>query len=492
MRLRPLIILVILALASSMQGQVSLSLKDVIRIAADSSLAAFKARNLYQASYWEFRAYTAQKKPILSFDSYPVYYTRSLTKRYNSILDIDEYREEQSFYSSAGLTLTQNLPLSGGSLYINTQVDRLQNFGENDYTQFSTVPVKVGISQPLFGFNEFKWKRRIEPLKYEKAKKVYIQSVENISLQVLAYFFDLIAADIKVGMAEINLANADTLYNIGQQRLQIASLSQADVLTLKVEALNANNELASAKKELQSARFSFNSYLKIDNRQQVKLLLPDSLFTFQVNYDQALTMALERNPDQIDYQQQVLESARDMEQTKRKGIMDASLRASFGLNQESSNLTDSYHAPLDQQNTMISLSVPLIDWGQRRGQYNMAKNNYEAVMLTAEQAEIDFQQKILLTVSDFNMQQEVVKTALETRAVARQAYNITKQRFVIGKTDVNSLSLALERQDKANLNYIEALWLYWEYYYSLRQLTLYDFENNRALIYEFDALMGLE
>lgn len=479
-------VIALLLLSLRVSGQPSLTLSGAIRIANDSSLTAFRYRNLYLASYWDYRSYLAQKKPSLTLNTTPLSYNRSFVQRYNSELDIDEYREQQNLYSYANASLSQNIPFTGGKLYVDTEIGRLQNFGDNDYTQFSSVPLRVGLSQPILGYNRFKWQRKIEPLKYDIARKNYIQSAEAISLQTVTYFFNLLAAQIELNMATVNLANADTLYGIGQKRFEIATLSQAELLTLKVAALTARNDLASANKQLQSARFAFYSFLKLNTGLEVTLTLPDNLPEFQVSFDKALLQAQENNPGLLNYRQQVLESESTVEQTRRNGLMDASLTASYGLNQQSENLPDSYRDPLNQQSAAIGVSIPIVDWGERKGQYNMAKNNYEAMKLSAEQAETDFRQTVMLAVSDFNMQHDVVKTAAETRDAASQAYEITKQRFMIGKSDVNSLSLALERQDQANLNYIEALRLYWKYYYTIRQLTLYDFEKDMALMRAFD------
>lgn len=47
----------------------------------------------------------------------------------------------------------------------------MRNFGEVKSTQFSTIPVRIGYTQQLLGFNQFRWDRRIEPVKYERVKK---------------------------------------------------------------------------------------------------------------------------------------------------------------------------------------------------------------------------------------------------------------------------------------------------------------------------------
>jgi outer membrane protein TolC len=492
MKLIRFILPVLFLIPVSVPGQTTMSLTDAIKTATDSSLAAFKAQNLYMSSYWEYRTYIAQKKPALSLNTILLDYNRALNKVYNSVLNINEYIEQQDIYSSANASVRQNLPFSGGTLYFDSELSRLQNFGQNKYTQFSTVPLRIGLNQPVYGYNMFKWQKKIAPIKYEKAKKSYLQSVESISLRMVDNFFDLLVARIRVTMSSTNVANADTLYNIGQKRLEIASLSLAEVLTLKVDVLNARNDLAEAKKQLKNSQYIFNSYLRLDENKMVDLVIPENLPVYQVSFDEVLQMALLNNPDLLGYQQQILESESELERTKRQNLFNASLNASFGLNQQNSLLPAAYRNPMDQQRASIALTVPIIDWGQGRGKVNMARKNFEVTRLTVEQANVDFRQQVMMTVTNFNMQLDIVKSASETRSAAQQAYEMNKQRFVIGKADVNSLGLALNRQDQANINYLNALRSYWRYYYNLRQLTLYDFENRKALLQDFDEVLGVK
>lgn len=491
MKLKPYILLLLFTIPVSVSGQTTMSLTDAIKTATDSSLAAFKAQNLYLSSYWEYRTYTAQKNPSLTLNTNLFDYNRALTKVYNSVLNINEYIEQQDIYSYANASVRQNLPFSGGTLYFDSELSRLQNFGQNRYTQFSTVPLRIGLNQPVYGYNNFKWQKKIAPLKYDKAKKSYLQSVESISMRMVDFFFDLLVARIKVSMFVTNVANSDTLYNIGQKRLEIASLSLAEVLTLKVDVLNARNDLAEANKQLKNAQYIFNSYLRLEEDKMVDLLIPENLPAYQVSFDEVLQMAFSNNPDLIGYQQQMLESESELEKVKRQNLFNASLNASFGLNQQNPILSQAYRNPMDQQRASIALTVPIIDWGQGRGKVNMARKNFEVTRFTVEQANVDFRQQVMMAVTNFNMQLDIVKSAEETRNAAIQAYEMNKQRFVIGKADVNSIGLALNRQDQANINYLNALRSYWKYYYSLRQLTLYDFEKRKALLQNFDQMLGV-
>ena len=95
-----------------------------------------------------------------------------------------------------------------------------------------------------------------------------------------------------------------------------------------------------------------------------------------------------------------------------------------------------------------------------------------------------------MTVGDFNVQQNLIASAEEALDIAIMAYNETKQRFMIGKADINSLTLSLNRQQEAQRNYITALQNYWLCYYKIRKLTLHDFGRGISLANEFDYEHG--
>lgn len=156
--------------------------------------------------------------------------------------------------------MEQNLDITGGTFYVDSELGYRRLFGETTYNQFSTIPIRIGYSQPVLGFNEFKWQKKIEPLKYEKAKKTLISDLEQISVTSTQYFFNLAIAQINYDMAKDNVESTDTLYHIGRERQKITSISQSDLLTLKLDAINAKNTLKNAEIELKRAMFSLISF----------------------------------------------------------------------------------------------------------------------------------------------------------------------------------------------------------------------------------------
>jgi len=472
-------------------AQKRMTLQETIELASDSSLQAFSSKNLYLSSYWEFRSFKAARLPSLNLDMTPVRYNRNFVSRYDSENDIDVYRQQQSLYSLGNLSIRQNLDLTGGTFFIDSELGYMKSI-ESDYSQFSSVPIRIGYSQDLFGFNSFKWERKIEPLKYEKAKKRLLYNLENIAEQSTQYFFNLAMAQSLYNIAKENVLSDDTLLRIGQERYKIASISQADLLTLELDMVNAQNSLKNAEIDLKRAMFGFVSFLNLDKTTLVKLDLPGRPQNMIINPDLALRYAKENNPDFLGYKQQVLEAEREVDRTQKSSNFDASIYASIGFNKVASDLSGAYKNLLEQDIVSIGLRIPLVDWGVRKGRANMAKNNLNVTKISVQQNELNLEEDVLMTVNDFNIQQDLIKSAEEALRLANMAYEATKQRFVIGKADINSLTLSLNRQKDAQNNYINALRNYWMSYYKIRKLTLYDFEKNESLSIQFDKIYGIQ
>ena len=56
------------ALSAFAQQRITLDLQQTIALANDSSLEAFRTKNMYLAGYWEYRTYKANRLPSLTLN----------------------------------------------------------------------------------------------------------------------------------------------------------------------------------------------------------------------------------------------------------------------------------------------------------------------------------------------------------------------------------------------------------------------------------------
>lgn len=473
------------------QTPTQLSLSKAIELANDSSLAAFQAQNLFLAASWNYRNYIAGKKPGVNLSTNPLTYNRLISKQFNPADTTFNFYQQQNLSSTASLGISQNITPTGGKLYVNSDLGRLQNFGSQALTQFSVTPVRVGIYQPIFGFNTFKWDKKIEPLKFEKAKKDFIASYEKNAVKTVDYYFNLATAQQNFQIARTNNANADTLFNIGQKRFEISTITKADLLNLKLELLNSKDQLSIAKNNLDRAKAILVSFLVLGKGNDVELILPEEIPVLSIEVAKALEQAQKNSPDILNLQQQALEANKNVERAKKESQLNSSLDVSYGLNQTASRLQDAYKRPLEQDAVNISINIPIVDWGLRKGQYNLARRQRDAQMASIKQSKIDFEQDVIMTISEFNIQKDLVNSAREASKVANEAFGIYKLKFINGQTNINELIIQLNRKDAALRNYIATLQSYWKYYYSVRNITQYDFEKDQPLTIDFEKMSAL-
>ncbi|HEY4787297.1 MAG TPA: TolC family protein, partial [Bacteroidales bacterium] len=357
--------------------------------------------------------------------------------------------------------------------------------------QYAASPVlNIKLDQPLFAYNSMKWDRKIQPLMYEEARKNYLDAMEQVSLRALGRFFDLALAQLNVRIAQVNFSNSDTLYKIAKGRYNIGTIAENDVLQMQLAYLNAKTSLTKAEVDLEFQKSRLRSYLGYSEKVDFELKLPDQIPALEVDFQKVIDLAMVNNADIVIWNRRLIEAKRDVAQAKgqRRTI---NLSASYGLNKSTENdLLPVYQNPGESRGLTIGVGIPLLDWGQGRGRVKMAQSNMELTKVQIQQEQTDFEQNIYLQVMQFNLQDDQVVIAAKSDTIGQKRYDVTKQRFLIGKIDVLNLNDALKEKDSAKRGYISALRDYWNYFYTLRELTLYDFISNQPLLEEFDRLVN--
>lgn len=480
--MRRIVYLALLVIFSaSAQQKVTLDLDRTVRLATDSTLAAQKYQSTYNASRYQYLSWQATRKPQFSLNSTPVMYERYMTQRYLSMEDIDVYRQQRMLYSQAGISATQTMERWGGQFYGSTQLGYLRTFGDQNQTQFMSVPIAVGYKQELMFYNPLKWAKQIEPLKLTLAEKNLTYGIETISEKAVSKFFTLALAQDQLRMAEEYLASCDTIYAIAQRRFKIASISKAELSILELEKTNARTTLANARISRQRAAQELAIYLGMERTTDIELVIPTVMQSLHIDAAEAIQYARENNPQYLSSRKAVTEARRDAERARVEKNLSFSLDASVGLNQVADEFVDAYRHLLSQDKATITLSIPLKDWGKRKNAWLAARSTVETAERAEQEIARDTELDVALTVAEFNERQTIVETAREALTIAEDAYAQTLQRFIKAQADAYSLSIAQSHWQTARQNQISSLQNYWLAYYHLRRLTLYDYQRRQTI-----------
>lgn len=465
-----------------------LSLPEVIEIATEQSLMALMSRHQFRSSYWEYRTHLARFRPGLTLEAT----LPSLNNSMESVTQPDgseKFVSKSNMRTSLDLELNQNIGLTGGRIFVSSQIQRNDNFEEEPPSSYLAYPITIGFFQPINGYNPLKWDRKIEPMKYEEAKLNYINAMERVSQRAVGYFFDLALAQINLEIAVKNYANNDTLFQIAKGRYQLGTIAENDLLQMELSFLNSRTGMNEGTIDLELRKSRLRSFLGFNERVSLELILPTVVPEIEMDYSRTLAEAKANNPELLNLQRQLLEAERQVAEARSEKGIRADLFAQFGLSNVADDISDVYKNPEQQQRVEVGIQVPILDWGLGRGQYRMAQSAQEVVKTNVQQSQIDFDETIFLQVMQFNLQDDQVAIASKADTIADLRYEVTKQRFLIGKIDVLNLNDALEQKDVARRGYVQAMRNFWDYYYDLRGLTLYDWLKDIKLVEDFDELL---
>lgn len=458
---------------------INLSLEKAIDLACMQSVDAAIAGNQLKSSYWEFRTYRAERLPELVLSGNLPDYSNNFTP----------YQHDDGSYSyvrnnligiSGALSITQNIPFTGGTLSLSTSLDLTRQLGHGAMNEFLAIPVSLTLNQPLFGVNTFKWDKKIEPVKYEEAKAQYLQNVEEIKKNAITYFFNYLLSAENLGIAEQNMENADRLYVIALEKRRMGQISETELMQLKLSALQAKADVTACQSDVKSKMFQLRAFLGLSENDSIAAELPDKISVGRLEYADVLDKAIANNPFTQNILRRQLEA--DYEVAAAKGERyRIDLTATIGYSGTNRTLSGSYGNLGNEQIVSVGLSVPILDWGKRKGEVKVAESNRDVVESQIRQDRLNFNQDVFLIVEQFNNQAGQLSIAEEADKIASERYKSSVEAFLLGKMDVLELNDARDAKDEARRKYISEMYYYWYYFYDIRALTLWDYMADRNI-----------
>ena len=413
--------------------RMSLSLSEVMMRARRNSVDAEVALNQLKSAYWEYRSYRAELLPEVSLNAT----LPSYRKQYSSYMNNDgsySFVRNNYLQMDGELSVTQNIWLTGGKVSVNTSLDFYRQLGSPAFNRYMTIPVALTLTQPIFGVNNLKWDRKIEPVRYSEAKAQFLSATENVALTAINYYFSLLMAQENHSIAEQNLENAERLY--------------------------------------------------VDIVPEIPVDVPE----VEINYGDALEKALANNKFAKNMLRRQLEA--DYEVAKAKGAQrEINLFAQIGYTGTDKNFAGGYQNLKDNQVVEIGFEIPLVDWGRRKGKVKVAESNRKLVESQVRQENMNFNQNLFILVERYGNQLRQLETARRADEIAQKRYATNVETFLIGKISTLDLNDSRVKKDEARREYVNELYRFWNYYYQIRSLTLWDYQKDTGIDADFDSII---
>jgi outer membrane protein len=226
------------------------------------------------------------------------------------------------------------------------------------------------------------------------------------------------------------------------------------------------------------------SYINLDQDKAIELSVPLNMILFNIDMAKALQEAKQNRKETPLFQRRLIEADRDLVRAKRSTGLSATLVGSYGVSNSADYYSGIYDNPEKQRTAKLSMSIPILDWGRSTSTVKLAESKRDLVLYDVEKDKSDFEREVIVQVEQFGLLKDQLNTAREADKVAENGYQIAIRKFQSGEISITDLNISLAERESAKRDYITSIENYWESYYRLRILTLYDFELNARIMYE--------
>jgi outer membrane protein TolC len=465
---------------ASRAGQTSLTLPAVIAQALAHSAIGQQAVTDRETSYWAWRGYQANYRPQLGLGGTIPNFSRVITP----VVQPDgttAFRAVRINNSNLGLTLSQNIGLTGGQIIVGSELQRFDDFN-GDIKRYNNQPFTLGLIQPIGRFNALAWNRRIEPLRYQESQRQYVEQRETIAQRVTELYFEVLLQQVSAEVAGQNVTATAEMLRVGQERFRLGRLSQSDLLLLELNVLNARQAQTQAQLDAENATVNLQAYTGLFENSQPALTVPEAAPQPAVRPDYALEQARQNRSTTLAFRRRLLQAERDVALARGTTGLQATFTANTGYVNQAPNLGATYLNLQNQQQLALAFTMPLVDWGRKKSIVKTAQLAREQEQFNVAQEERSFDQTVLTQAAQLAALAGQLHLASRADTLAQQRYTIAQATYLVGRISLTDLTIAQSSKDLARRGYIAALRACWVAHYRLRALTLYDFEQQQNII----------
>lgn len=467
-----------------------MTLDQVVEDARSQSLSALIARHNYLVSYWQFRTYKAQFLPTLALGASLGEYNRSITRLQDAETGEFHYINNNYLTNSLNLSLRQSIPFTGGTISLITYLDRMDQFSPQRNMAYNSQPIYLSYDQPLFTYNRLKWEKKIEPVKFEMAKREYLEAVEDAVVTAVGYFFNLLLADEKLQLAMHRKENNDQLLAIAEERFKLGTMSRDELLQIRHQILNDEVQISDCRLNAEMAMIRLRTFLGYNEKVEIVPQTPDYDKSLVLDSDEFIDRAEKASSEVFDRKIKLLQAEAAVAEAKAQRGFKVSLYAQFGLTQVGKDLASAYRLPSDQEIVGLSLSIPILDWGLGKGKVQVAKSQEEVIGMQIDQKRAEWEQNLMMKVLQFNLMGMQCRISEEADILGKERYSTARNRFAGGSISVTELNTAQSEMDNSSVQYLEKMQTFWTSYYELRRLSLFDYISGTEVSADFDRLVG--
>lgn len=456
-------------------AQNTLTLDKAISIALNESYGIQSARFSLQSSKKALEALKLGLRTSINMEFDVPRYSRTLSSQFNPATGIEEFYEVGYTTFESRLFFTQPIVFTNGtfsligSIWQRDQFNALQDIPKDYYTNLS-----LRLSQPLFTFNTQSANLTRAEINLEKAERNYSNAEKEIIYNVTSEFFRLYQAKKNVEITKEKVKQNETSYNTAANKFKAGLIAEVEALQLEVDLAASKNDLLDAERRFQTAKDEFKLLIGLPLEENIDVSAKLEYKPIQVDLNQAIQYAVNNRTDLKNAESDIELRNLTIDEINSRGNISALLTANYGINKSDDKLRDIFHDFAKDRSLVLTLSVPLLDWGKNNREVESAEADLNIAKLNYQNQKDRIRQEITSIINEIQSAKARVEVLSKSVEVAQKSYDISLSRFQAGTITSFDLSQMQLRLTDAKTTSLNALI---DYYLAIANLERKTFHN---------------
>ncbi len=460
------------------EKNLTITLDQAIALSNERSSQSAVRENRASIRKYDHLLFKASLLPRVSFNGGLLDFNRS----FNPVIQPDgntEFRAISNNNSNMNFTVDQAVPFTGGTLFIQSNTNRFDNFND-EIARYNGTPFSIGYRHQITGLNSYRWDKKLQKIAEDESRAIdQNERFEIISL-ILGLFFDLLLAQTDLDLAEKRLELTDTLHFFSKQEYDVGKLLKKNMLESEIALVTSKQNFERANYELAIALEKFNNFLKLTNT-DYKLIEPYELPSIEVSREELVFHASGKNLIDYQYLRQQLQTEREIRENKSGRAPQLDFSVNIGQSSTAEDFLGLYRSPQNQQRINLSLSMPIINWKQStyRTERLLARQAIETINYQEESAQLalDISER-LFRLKRVDRELQLIA---ERQRLGEEELRITSELYLNGKVDFVDVLRSQNVQRETLKERLSLIRSFWENYYTLQKMTLFDMAKGEKI-----------
>jgi outer membrane protein TolC len=457
-----------------------LTLEDAMNIAIKNSPEIIKSELSMTISKENLNAREAATKSLIRFQLTPFDYSQ--IRAFDSQFSTWFTTETKKIYGD--FVVSQPIKLTDGRITLKNQLSFQDAYSgyTNKRSKGYSNNLYLSYSQPLFTYNRLRMELNQLRMSLENSTLSY--AIQRLYLErlVTQYFYTVYQRKTALTVAEDELKNQQTGYEIIKSKVEGGLSAREELLQAELNLATSESGLQNAQVNLANAKDDFLQYIGMPLSEEFDIETNIEFKEVPVDMDKAIQNGLETRMELRQREINIENSQDQLTVAKATNEFAGNVDLSFGLMGEDPDFTHIYDKPTRSPQVMVTFSIPIWDWGERKSRIKAAEAGIRIEKINLESERTNVELGIRQTFRSLqNLSMQIV-IARQNEKNAQLTYEINLERYKNGDLTSMDLSRYQNQLSEKKTNLANSLISYKLELLNMKIQSLWDFENNTSFV----------